>query len=83
MKQFANNPRCEEFHSQLADIIGSGEMIANHPHLQSCELCRALLADLNVIAQAARQLFPVQDPPIALWGNIESAIARQDALDRR
>jgi hypothetical protein len=79
MKKSANNPYCEEFQSQLPDLIGSGEKVADHPHLQGCSLCRALLADLGAIAQAAHQLFPVEEPPDALWRDIESAIVRAEA----
>jgi predicted anti-sigma-YlaC factor YlaD len=60
-------------------LIGSGENAANHPHVQNCELCRALLADLETIAEAARQLFPVEDPPDELWNQIESAIQKENA----
>jgi hypothetical protein len=45
--------------------------------MQSCALCRALLADLETIAEAARQLFPVVDPPEHLWEQIESAIKHE------
>jgi hypothetical protein len=79
MRKSANNLYCEEFQSQLPDLIGSGEKIADHPHLHNCSLCRALLADLGAIAQAARQLFPVEEPPDALWKDIESAIVRAEA----
>jgi predicted anti-sigma-YlaC factor YlaD len=79
MRASANKLHCEEFQAQLPDLIGSGEKIADHPHLQSCNLCRALLADLDAIAQAARQLFPVEEPPDALWEHIESAIVKEEA----
>jgi hypothetical protein len=71
------NPRemsCAEFQAQLPELIGSGADASAHPHIQSCELCRALLADLETIAEAARQLFPVVEPPDELWEHIESAI---------
>jgi hypothetical protein len=55
-------------------MIGSGENMAEHEHIRNCELCRALLADLETIAEAARQLFPVEEPPDKLWDQIESAI---------
>jgi hypothetical protein len=42
--------------------------------VQNCELCRALLADLQTIAEAARQLFPGVEPPDTVWEHIESAI---------
>jgi predicted anti-sigma-YlaC factor YlaD len=79
MKQSAHNLRCEDFQAYLPDLIGSGERITDHPHLQTCELCRALLADLDAIAQAARRLFPVEEPPDALWKHIESAIVKGEA----
>jgi hypothetical protein len=68
---------CEEFQAQLAELIGSGENVANHEHIRSCELCRALLADLETIAEAARQLFPVEEPPDKLWDQIETAIKNE------
>jgi hypothetical protein len=70
--------RCEEFQSQLAELIGSGENVAEHEHIRNCELCRALLADLETIAEAARQLFPVEEPPDKLWDQIESAIKNEN-----
>jgi predicted anti-sigma-YlaC factor YlaD len=74
MNEDANNLTCAAFQAQLPELIGSDEDANSHPHLQSCELCRALLTDLETIAEAARQLFPVADPPEALWEHIESAI---------
>lgn len=65
---------CAEFQAQLPELIGSGANVAAHPHIESCELCRALLADLETIAEAARQLFPAVEPPDDLWEHIESAI---------
>lgn len=73
-----NNLSCAEFQSQLPDLIGSGENVAAHPHIQNCELCRALIADLETIAEAARQLFPAEEPPDELWNQIESAIQKED-----
>ena len=84
MKKDTNILSCAEFQAQLPELIGSGEQIAEHPHLRSCELCRALLADLETIAEAARQLFPIVEPPDELWEQIESAIRNEkDGSDRR
>jgi predicted anti-sigma-YlaC factor YlaD len=69
---------CEVFQSQLADLIGSGEDISNHPHLKSCPRCRALLDDLQTIAEAARQLLPAEPPEDNLWERIESAIQLEE-----
>ena len=65
---------CAEFQAMLPDVIGSGEDASAHPHLKNCELCGALLADLETIAEAARQLFPGVEPPDEVWEHIESAI---------
>jgi hypothetical protein len=47
--------------------------------MQQCELCRALLAELETIAEAARQLFPGEvEPPDDLWEQIETAIKKED-----
>lgn len=70
---------CEEFQAKLPDLIGSGMDVSSHPHIQSCELCRKLLDDLQTIAEAARQLFPVDvEPPAELWEHIESAIKSEE-----
>ena len=83
MTKDAQNLTCAEFQAQLPDLIGSGEQIADHPHMQSCELCRALLADLETIAEAARQLFPTVEPPDKLWEQIESAIKSEEGSPER
>jgi hypothetical protein len=69
---------CQEFQDLLPELIGTGEDIKLHPHIQSCELCRALLADLETIAEAARQLFPTVEPPDELWSHIELAIKEEN-----
>jgi predicted anti-sigma-YlaC factor YlaD len=69
---------CENFQSQLAELIGSGLSLDNHPHLRQCPRCRALLDDLQTIAQAARLLLPVVEPPDQLWQQIESAILKEE-----
>lgn len=82
MSQDPKNMTCEEFQAHMPELIGLGEDASNHPHAQSCDLCRALLNDLETIAEAARQLFPVEDPPDTLWDKLESAI-RQEERDPR
>jgi hypothetical protein len=78
MTEEAGKMSCAEFQAQLPELIGSGANAANHPHIQSCELCRALLADLETIAEAARQLLPVAEPPDELWEHIELAIKSEE-----
>jgi hypothetical protein len=82
MTEQANNQdmsreSCEAFQAQLPELIGSGESLADHPHLHNCELCRALLAELETIADAARKLFPIEEPSDDLWEQIESKIKNE------
>lgn len=70
---------CHEFQEQLPELIGSGRDLGSHPHVQSCELCRALIRDLETIAEAARQLLPIEQPEDDLWSRIESAIQAEES----
>ena len=79
MSEFEDKLSCAAFQAQLPELIGSGEDLTRHPHLKQCELCRALLADLETIAEAARQLFPIEEPPDELWEQIESKIKSEKA----
>lgn len=73
---------CAEFQAQLPDLIASGQNAANHPHVRSCELCRALLSDLETIAEAAHQLFPSVEPPDKVWEQIEFVIRNEEKKER-
>ena len=76
-----NDPKtmsCAEFQDQLAELIGTGADASTHPHILGCDDCRKLLSDLQTIADAARQLFPVVEPPDDLWQHIESAIKDEE-----
>jgi hypothetical protein len=78
MTQDPSNMTCEEFQAHMPELIGSGEDASAHPHMRNCALCSALLADLETIAEAARQLFPVEDPPDRVWDQIQSAIRQEE-----
>lgn len=70
---------CEEFQSQLAELVGSGADVSNHPHVKDCDICRRLYEDLQTIADAAKQLLQDQQPEDNLWERIESAIKKEDS----
>jgi hypothetical protein len=74
MSELKSKVSCAEFQAHLPELISSGADVSRHPHIQECELCRALLADLETIAQAARDLFPTVEPPEEVWDKIESAL---------
>ena len=77
MNKNNNGMSCAIFQAQLPELIGSGERVGGHLHLQNCVNCRALLSDLQSIAEAARRLFPVEDPPDELWEGIQLAIEEE------
>jgi hypothetical protein len=80
MTEEANPLTCYEFQAKLPEMIGSGESLAAHAHLQHCALCRALLSDLETIAEAARLIFPIVGPPDNVWKQIESAIKKEKGV---
>ncbi|MGD0940928.1 MAG: hypothetical protein ABR905_14570 [Terracidiphilus sp.] len=69
---------CQQFQAGLPELIGSNEDVAADPHLKQCLRCRSLLADLESIAMAARELFPVVEPPDNLWTQIETALRKEE-----
>jgi hypothetical protein len=71
---------CAEFQARMPSRIGAGEDLQAQPHMLTCERCRSLVRDLEYIAEAARQLMPVEaEPRDELWTNIRLAIERGDA----
>jgi len=74
--------RCEQFQAQLSDLVGSGADVDNHSHIRECDICRQLYQELKIIAEAARQMFPDEQPEDNLWERIESAIKKEDGIAR-
>lgn len=76
----AEDQECAEFQALMPERIGAGEDLQSYAHMQKCERCRALVRDLEYIAEAARQLIPVEEEPREdLWAQIQLAIERGDA----
>ena len=72
---------CAEFQEQLPEFLAAGTSpITDHPHLQHCANCAALVRDLEYIAEAARQLMPAHDPSPDVWSQIQSTLARESVL---
>jgi predicted anti-sigma-YlaC factor YlaD len=70
-------PDCASFQDELPSLFESGENLAAQPHLKTCENCRALVQDLEYIAQQAKLLLPIHDPGPAVWENIQNAIKKE------
>jgi hypothetical protein len=73
---------CAEFHEILPGLIDSGDL-DNHPHLQGCDNCRALVNDLLYIAEQAKLLLPMHDPSPAVWTNIQDSLAKEGLVARK
>jgi hypothetical protein len=54
MSDEPNRMSCREFQDQLAELVSTGSDVESYPHLRTCDLCRSLLHDLEMIAEAAR-----------------------------
>jgi anti-sigma factor RsiW len=72
--------RCQEYDTQLGDYVDGTLDAAAHEafeaHLATCERCRLLTSDVQVIRLTARTLEP-QVPPAAVWTRISTAIEAQ------
>jgi len=68
---------CAVFQDQLPSLFESGEDLASQAHLRTCENCRALVQDLEYIAQQAKLLLPIHDPSPEVWENIQSALKKE------
>ncbi len=74
------NMNCAEFHKELPLLIGEGNKLDQSAHLQGCENCRSLVADLQYIADQAKLLLPMHDPNPRVWNNIQSSLEREGVI---
>ena len=69
---------CAEFQALMPKRIGAGEDLQTYPHMLTCERCRALVRDLEYIAEAARKCFSGQEEPEPrdeLWDRLQAQLA--------
>ncbi len=70
---------CRQFDAGLGAYL---EGVANPfmvSHAQACESCGALLADLQAIQQAAREL-PQEEPSRVVWANVRAQLEAEGAF---
>jgi hypothetical protein len=65
--------RCEEFDLYAAQWLEGERTPAASGHLQSCTLCSAKMADLELIVSAASSL-PELDPPERVWTSLRARL---------
>ena len=73
---------CVEFQKDLPYIFDSGGDEEHKQHLASCPVCGDLVADLRYIAEQAKLLVPMEDPPKRVWDNIQRGL-EQEGLGSR
>ena len=73
---------CAEFQASMAELIGNGEDLQDHPHMLTCERCTALVRELETIAEVARQLLPIEEEPgDDLWIKLQGKLAMESSVD--
>lgn len=70
-------PDCASFQEKLPSLFESEEDKSTQPHLQTCENCRALVADLQYIADQAKIMLPLHDPSPEVWNRVQNAIKKE------
>jgi hypothetical protein len=73
---------CVEFQKALPYIIDTGGDAEHQAHLQSCSVCSDLVADLRYIAEQAKLLVPMEDPPTKVWEGIQRGLEREGLTGR-
>ncbi|HEV8525182.1 MAG TPA: hypothetical protein VGQ71_11830 [Terriglobales bacterium] len=68
---------CAEFQKVLPYIIETGGNAEEEGHLESCPICSDLVQDLKYIAEQAKLLVPMHDPPAGVWHGIKGALERE------
>ena len=67
---------CAEFQRVLPYIIESGGSPDEEEHLRECRVCSDLVSDLKYIAEQAKLLVPMEDPPRRVWDGIQKTLER-------
>jgi hypothetical protein len=72
-------PACRQFELELSDYLEGESRPEVTRHAESCSLCSALLADLDLIRTTARSL-PLADPPARVWANVRATLEAEGIL---
>jgi hypothetical protein len=73
---------CAEFQKALPEIIDSGGNAQHEQHLKTCTVCHDLVMDLKYIADQAKLLVPMEDPPERVWDGIQHSLESEGLVGR-
>jgi hypothetical protein len=68
---------CAEFQKALPYIFDSGGNAEQEEHLRNCSVCSDLVNDLKYIADQAKLLVPMMDPPKKVWDGIKTSLQQE------
>ena len=68
---------CRRFEMELAAYLEGENLPAVYAHAQECPFCGAILADLEAIRLASRQI-SLEEPPARVWSNIRAQLASEE-----
>ena len=72
-------PACSQFDVELAAFLEGEARPFIVTHAQDCAPCGALLADLQSIREAAREL-PLEEPSRVVWANVRARLEAEGAF---
>ena len=73
---------CREFDTNLPAYLEGDKSPDIRMHAEQCSSCGSLLADIDSILVAARDL-PMESPPPRVWSNIRATLAEEGLIRER
>ncbi len=74
-----NRAACREFELHLAAYLEGEAVRAVSTHARDCPFCHVILADLEAIRQASREL-PLVEPPARVWANVRAQLTQDGVI---
>lgn len=71
---------CSDVRSVLPDLMESGQNVEFQAHLESCPNCSQLVAELELVAGAARDLAASEEPPARLWVKLAAELRAEGVI---
>ena len=78
-RELSASPACAQFDAELEAYLEGEARPFIVSHAQDCAPCGALLADLQAIRQAAREL-PQEEPSRVVWANVRARLEAEGAF---
>ncbi len=75
----AGGAGCRRFEMELAAYLEGESLPTVYAHAQECPFCGVILADLEAIRLASRQM-PLEEPPARVWSNIRAQLASEETF---